>query len=54
MAMPTQEPQSTAKEDIKSPVKNEREKANRVAEKAAERAGNTEHGYDSSNDIFTK
>ena len=54
MALPTQEPQSPANDDIKSPAKSEDSKINRIAEKAAEKAGKTEHGYDSQNDIFTK
>ena len=54
MSLPTQEPQSSTKKELKSTAKDDKEKSNRVANKAAKRAGKTEHAYDSNNDIFTK
>jgi hypothetical protein len=44
----------TPQEEFHTSKTDEDKKIDRIAERAAERAGNTEKRYDQNNDIFTK
>jgi hypothetical protein len=44
----------TPEQELHTSRTDEEKKIDRIAERAAERAGNTEKRYDQNNDIFTK